>query len=247
MQRCDKTKPKISEEVIDKALQKKGMRWFLLCFGDHPHKAFELNLSLMADQERLRSYIRLVNDPEGEEPAPGWHLCEFKNEEAYRKGRRLVGQHCQLRKTWVWEEAESHVSDWSDSIIEFYRPIGMTVEDAKERWLSFQEAKKPKGKWERHEGIPIGTFQRLVQPLGYTNLPLKKSEKKAIREEHQFRGYSVAKLAEDWDVSESLIRKLLKDHKPPVSPSGETINKGVSDTEPPVPGREVLQHHGFGQ
>ena len=96
------------------------------------------------------------------------------------------------------------------------------------------------------KGIRIGKFQKLVQALGYEPLPLTESQKKAIREEHKFLAYSVPKLADDWDVSESHIRKVLNRDKPSVSPSNESINKGVSEPQPPPPGRVVLQGLGSG-
>jgi hypothetical protein len=93
-------------------------------------------------------------------------------------------------------------------------------------------------------GIQIGKFHGLVQPLGYNNLPLTESAKKLIREEHRRRGTSVTKLADDWDVSESHIREVLKGDKPPVLSSRESINIGILDGEPPVPGRVVPEERG---
>jgi hypothetical protein len=96
------------------------------------------------------------------------------------------------------------------------------------------------------KGIHIGKFQKLVQALGYEPLPLTESQKKAIREEHKFLAYSVPKLANDWDVSESHIREVLKGDKPPVSPSQKPTNIGVSEPKPPAPSRVVPQAHGSG-
>ena len=94
------------------------------------------------------------------------------------------------------------------------------------------------------KGIRIGKFQKLVQALGYEPLPLTESQKKAIREEHKFLAYSVPKLANDWDVSESHIWAVLKGDKPPVSPSQKPINIGVSELKPPAPSRVVPQAQG---
>jgi len=93
-------------------------------------------------------------------------------------------------------------------------------------------------------GILIGKFQKLVKQLGYEREPLSESQKTAIREEHKFSGYRVTKLAEDWDVSESHIRTILKGDNTPVYPSKPSTKIGTSDVEPPGPGRVVLRCHG---
>ena len=96
-------------------------------------------------------------------------------------------------------------------------------------------------------GIKIGKFQGLVEPLFYQKVPLSKSAKNAIREEHRHRNYSVAKLANDWDVSESHIRQILKKEKPPVWPSGDPIKQGFSEGQPPVPCRVGAGRGGYDQ
>ena len=96
-------------------------------------------------------------------------------------------------------------------------------------------------------GIEIGKFQGLVEPLFYQQLPLSKSAKKTILQEHRHRNYSVAKLANDWDVSESHIRQILKGDKPPVRPSGDPIKQGFSEGQPPVPCRVVAGRGGYDQ
>ena len=96
-------------------------------------------------------------------------------------------------------------------------------------------------------GIQIGKFQGLVEPLFYQRLPLSKSAKDAIRKEYRYRRYSVAKLADDWDVSESHIRQILKKEKPPVWPSGDPIKQGFSEGQPPVPCRVGAGRGGYDQ
>ena len=96
-------------------------------------------------------------------------------------------------------------------------------------------------------GIEIGKFQGLVEPLFYQQLPLSKSAKKTILQEHRHRNYSVAKLANDWDVSESHIRQILKKEKPSVWPSGDPIKQGFSEGQPPVPCRAVAGRGGYDQ
>ena len=96
-------------------------------------------------------------------------------------------------------------------------------------------------------GIKIGKFQGLVEPLFYQQLPLSKSARKTIWQEHRHRNYSVAKLANDWDVSESHIRQILKKEKPPVWPSGGPMKQGFSEGQPPVPCRVVAGRGGYGQ
>ena len=96
-------------------------------------------------------------------------------------------------------------------------------------------------------GMQIGKFQGLVEPLFYQQLPLSKSARKTIWQEHRHRNYSVAKLANDWDVSESHIRQILKGDKPPVSPSGDPIKQEFSEGQPPVPCRVVAGRGGYDQ
>ena len=84
--------------------------------------------------------------------------------------------------------------------------------------------------------IQIGRFQGLVEPLGYQRLPLPASTYKHIRRE-QHNGYSVSELAENWDVSESQIRRILKGQKPPVTGSADPIKQVFSGEEPPAPCR----------
>ena len=96
-------------------------------------------------------------------------------------------------------------------------------------------------------GIEIGKFQGLVEPLFYQQLPLSKSVRKTIWQEHRHRNYSVAKLANDWDVSESHIRQILKGDKPPVSPSADSIKQVFSEAEPPVPSRVRAGRGGYGE
>ena len=98
-----------------------------------------------------------------------------------------------------------------------------------------------------HIGIQIGKFQGLVELLFYQRFPLPKSAKKTIRQEHRHRNYSVAKLANDWDVSESHIRQILKGDKPPVRPSGDPIKQAFSEGQPPVPCRVVAGRGGYDQ
>ena len=85
-------------------------------------------------------------------------------------------------------------------------------------------------------GVRIGRFQGLVEPLGYRKTPLSEVDQKRVRLEYQ-QGSSIKKLVDDWDVSETYIRGILKKDKPPVSPLGKPINKGVLAPEPPNPSR----------
>ena len=195
----------------------RGRVWILTYYRDFPDSATSLNLNKEVDRDYLEALVELVNEADRE-----WGICQFKNEDCYRKGRRLVGQHRQLCRTQVWrKETDVELLNWNHF-----------------------DDQKPKRRWDYHSGIPIGVFQRLVQPLGYNSLPLSKREEKAIREEYQYRHYSVAKLADDWDVSESHIRKVLKGDKPSVLPSKESINIGVLEGQPPVPGRVVPKARG---
>ena len=178
--------------------KKCGLFWVLIFRGDYPTRALELNLNKEGDRNYLEDLIAFVKEDE-----TGWGIAQFRDEDCYRKGRRLVGQ--------------------SNKLI--------------------QEGNVDKCGYPK--GICIGEFQKLVQALGYEPLPLTEGQKKAIREEHKFLAYSVPKLAHDWDVSESHIRKVLKGDKPPVSPSNESINKGVLEPQPPPPGRVVPQARGL--
>lgn len=85
-------------------------------------------------------------------------------------------------------------------------------------------------------GVRIGRFQGLVEPLGYRKTPLSEVDQKRVRLEYQ-QGSSIKKLVDDWDVSETYIRGILKKDKPPVSPLGKPINKGVLGPQPPDPSR----------
>ena len=161
----------------------RGRVWILTYYRDFPDSATALNLNKEVDRDYLKALVELVNEADRE-----WGICQFKNEDCYRKGRRLIGQHRQLCRTQVWrKETDAELMNWNHF-----------------------DDQKPKRRRDYHSGIPIGVFKRLVQPLGYNSLPLSKREEKAIREEYQYRHYSVAKLADDWDVSESHIRKVLK-------------------------------------
>ena len=126
-------------------------------------------------------------------------VCQFKDQDSYNKGKRLVGQHRKLVQSG------------------------------------------------EGNGIEIGKFQGLVELLFYQQLPLSKSAKKTILQEHRHRNYSVAKLANDWDVSESHIRQILKGDKPPVRPSVDPIKQGFSEGQPPVPCRVVAGRGGYDQ
>ena len=93
-------------------------------------------------------------------------------------------------------------------------------------------------------GVRIGRFQGLVEPLGYRKTPLSEVDQKRVRLEYQ-QGSSIKKLVDDWDVSETYIRGILKGDKPPVSPSKKTINKGIFVPEPPPCSRVVLHSRGY--
>ena len=95
--------------------------------------------------------------------------------------------------------------------------------------------------------IRIGRFQGLVEPLGYQPLPLSESAEEAIRTEHRFENVSVSKLSDDWDVSESHIREILKGDKPPVSHSADPIKQVFSEGEPPVPSRVGAGRGGYSE
>ena len=85
-------------------------------------------------------------------------------------------------------------------------------------------------------GVRIGRFQGLVEPLGYRKTPLSEVDQKRVRLEYQ-QGSSIKKLVDDWDVSETYIRGILKKDKPSVSPLGKPINKGVLGPQPHDPSR----------
>ena len=93
-------------------------------------------------------------------------------------------------------------------------------------------------------GVRIAKFQGLVEPLGYRKTPLSEVDQKRVRLEYQ-QGSSIKKLVDDWDVSETYIRGILKGDKPSVSPSKKTINKGIFVPEPPPSSRVVLQSRGY--
>jgi hypothetical protein len=95
--------------------------------------------------------------------------------------------------------------------------------------------------------IRIGRFQGLVEPLGYQPLPLSESVKESIRTEYRIKNYSVSKLSDDWDVSVSHIREILKGDKPPVSPSADPVKQVFSEGEPPVPCRVGAGRGGYGE
>ena len=94
-------------------------------------------------------------------------------------------------------------------------------------------------------GIRSGKFQGLVEPLGYRRLPLSDEAKVAILQDYR-SGLSVTKIADDWDVSESYIRGVIKKDKLPVSPLKKTINKGISESKPPPIGRVARVKGGSG-
>ena len=161
--------------------EKKGLIWILTINGDHPQDAMPIDLRYQWDQKVL-AYLK-----------QHYVVCQFRDRVAYRKGKRLVGQH---RKGQV---------------------------------------------------IPIGRFRSLVKPLGYESQPLTQSAKAAIRAEHQMHNVSVKKLAEDWDVSESHIRTVLGQDKPPVRPAEGRRNKGFFKGQPPLSNRDTQGPRGFVQ
>jgi len=93
--------------------------------------------------------------------------------------------------------------------------------------------------------IRIGRFQGSVEPLGYQPLPLSESVKESIRTEYRIKNYSISKLSDDWDVSVSHIREILKGDKPPVPPSVDPIKQVFSEGEPPVPSRVGAGRRGY--
>ncbi len=83
-------------------------------------------------------------------------------------------------------------------------------------------------------GVRIGRFQGLVEPLGYRKTPLSEVDQKRVRLEYQ-QGSSIKKLVDDWDVSETYIRGILKKDKPPVYPSPTPGKQVFFEGEPPAP------------
>lgn len=178
--------------------KKKGLFWILIFKGDYPIEAKELNLNKKEDRKYLEDKIEFIK-----RNTQGWGIAQFRDYKCYQKGRRLVGQHWQLRR------------DRNEDALNYYPG-----------------------------GIQIGVFQKLVQLLGYERGPLTEYEKDAIRRDYKYRGCRVLKLADDWDVSESYVRTILKGDKPPVLTRNDSINTGVSEVQPPGGGRVVLRCHG---
>jgi len=111
---------------------------------------------------------------------------------------------------------------------------------------AYNKGRRLVGQHKKGMTVQIGRFQGLVEPLGYQQLPLPASTHKRIRHERQ-NGHSVTALAENWDVSESHIWKILKGDKPPVSPSAGPIKQAFSEGEPPVPSRVGAGRGGYGE
>ena len=112
---------------------------------------------------------------------------------------------------------------------------------------AYNKGRRLVGQHKKGMTVQIGRFQGLVEPLGYQQLPLPVSTHKRIRHERHVLGYSVTALAENWDVSESHIWKILKGDKPPVSPSADPIKQVFSEGEPPVPCRVGAGRGGYGE
>ena len=112
---------------------------------------------------------------------------------------------------------------------------------------TYNKGRRLVGQHKSGQRVRIGRFQGLVQPLGYQRLPLSKSVKESIRTEHRLENVSVSKLSDDWDVSESHIREILKGDKPPVSPSADPIKQVFYEGEPPVPCRVGAGRGGYGE
>ena len=110
---------------------------------------------------------------------------------------------------------------------------------------SYIKGKRLLGQHKSGLPIRIGKFQRLVEPLGYQQLPLPSAAKKIIRRDFRFLGLSVTKLADDWDVSESHIRSILNKDKPPVSSSGDPRKQVFLEGQPPIPSRVVAEGRGY--
>ena len=112
---------------------------------------------------------------------------------------------------------------------------------------AYNKGRRLVGQHKKGMTVQIGRFQGLVEPLGYQQLPLPVSTHKRIRHERHVLGYSVTALAENWDVSESHIWKILKGDKPSVSPSVDPIKQVFSEGEPPVPCRVGAGRGGYGE
>ena len=61
--------------------EKKGLIWILTIKGDHPQDAMPIDLRYRWDQKVL-AYLK-----------QRYLVCQFRDRVAYRKGKRLVGQH----------------------------------------------------------------------------------------------------------------------------------------------------------
>ena len=61
--------------------EKKGLIWILTINGDHPQDAMPIDLRYRWDQKVL-AYLK-----------KHYVVCQFRDRVAYRKGKRLVGQH----------------------------------------------------------------------------------------------------------------------------------------------------------
>ena len=111
---------------------------------------------------------------------------------------------------------------------------------------AYNKGRRLVGQHKKGMTVQIGRFQGLVEPLGYQQLPLPASTHKRIRRERQ-NGHSVTALAENWDVSESHIRRILKGEKPSVTVSVDPIKQVFSEGEPPVPCRVGAGRGGYGE
>ena len=111
--------------------------------------------------------------------------------------------------------------------------------------VAYGKGKRLVGQHRKGQVIPIGRFRSLVKPLGYKSQPLSQPAKEAIREEHRRRNVSVKKLADDWDVSESHIRTVLGQEKPPVRPAEGRRNKGFFEGQPPLGNRDTQGRQGY--
>ena len=163
----------------------KGVIWILIIKNDYPLEILKLDCRYCWDTMVLE-YLE-----------SRYVVCQFKDQDSYNKGKRLVRQHQKLVQSG------------------------------------------------EGNGIKSGKFQGLVEPLFYQQLPLSKSARKTIWQEHRHRNYSVAKLANDWDVSESHIRQILKKEKPPVSSSGDRIKQGFFEGQPPRSNALVPDRGGY--
>ena len=113
--------------------------------------------------------------------------------------------------------------------------------------VAYNKGRRLVGQYKKGVTIQIGRFQGLVEPLGYQQLPLPASTHKRIRHKRHMLGYSVAELAENWDVSESHIRRILKGEKPSVTGSAAPIKQVFSEGEPPVPCRVGAGRGGYSE